>query len=174
LILCIIRFATRWKKTGPFSEGYRLNSEIVLAKSKSPLGPFVFNEVVIGERDPSFWDSNMAHNPTIHLIGDEFVLFYIGSDFTNYCANSKTLRRRIGYASSKSINRPWKWFDKPLIETESNSQAIHMDGLKVKLFYRDENLKVFMAEPDTYKGPYDTINDNVWPKSKLQDFYAFN
>lgn len=166
-------FASRWKKTGPFPEGYRQNSEIVRATSKSPLGPFLFKEVVIGERDPSFWDANMAHNPTIHRIGNEFVLFYIGSDFTTFSENSKTLIRRIGYASSKSITGPWKRCDKPLINSESNNPAILIDGSKVKLFYRDENLKVLLAEADNYKGPYEIKNDNLWPDCKLEDFYAF-
>ena len=64
-------FASRWPKTGVFPEGYRQNSEIVRATSTSPLGPFTFQEVVIGERDSLFWDSNMAHNPTIHRIGSK-------------------------------------------------------------------------------------------------------
>lgn len=166
-------FAARWKKTSPFPEGYRLNSEIVRATSKSPLGPFSFEEVIIGERDRSFWDSNMAHNPTIHRIGDEFVLFYIGSDFTTYSESSKTLIRRIGYASSKSIDGPWKRSDKPLIDSESNNPAILVDGSKVKLFYRDANLKVYLAEADIYKGSYEIKNDDLWPDCKLEDFYAF-
>jgi len=166
-------FASRWKKTGAFPEGYRLNSEIVRATSKSPLGPFLFEEVVIGERDSSYWDSNMAHNPTIHRIGDEFVLFYVGSDFTTYSESSKTLIRRIGYASSKSITGPWKRSDQPLINSESNNPAILIDGSKVKLFYRDENLKVFLTEADIYKGPYEIKNNNLWPDCKLEDFYAF-
>lgn len=166
-------FASRWKKTGPFPEGYRQNSEIVRATSKSPLGPFLFKEVVIGERDPSFWDANMAHNPTIHRIGNEFVLFYIGSDFNTFSQNAKTLIRRIGYASSKSITGPWKRCDKPLINSESNNPAILIDGSKVKLFYRDENLKVLLAEADHYNGPYEMKNDNLWPDCKLEDFYAF-
>lgn len=165
-------FASRWKKTGPFPEGYRLNSEIVRATSKSPLGPFLFEEVVIGERNRSFWDSNMTHNPTIQRIGDEFVLFYIGSDFTTYSENSKMLIRRIGYASSKSITGPWKRSEKPLINSESNNPAILIDGSKVKLFYRDENLKVFLAEADIYKGPYEIKNDDLWPDCKLEDFYV--
>jgi hypothetical protein len=46
-------FASRWPKTGAFPEGYRQNSEIVRATSTSPLGPFTFQEVVVGERDPA-------------------------------------------------------------------------------------------------------------------------
>jgi hypothetical protein len=166
-------FASRWPKTGPFPEGYRDNSEIVHAVSKSPLGPFVFKEVVIGERDSSYWDSNMAHNPTIHKIGDEYVLFYIGSDFSTHQGQSNALLRRVGYAVSSSIYGPWKRSDKPLINTDSNNPAILDEGSKIKLLYRDGQLHVFLAEAPNYKGPYIIKNDNVWPNSKLEDFYMF-
>ncbi|MCK5281471.1 MAG: hypothetical protein KAK04_23120, partial [Cyclobacteriaceae bacterium] len=100
-------FASRWIKNEKFPENYRNNSEIVRAISKNPLGPFNFEEVIIGERDSSYWDSNMAHNPTIHQIGNQYVLFYIGSDFTTYRENSKHLLRRVGYASANNIDGPW-------------------------------------------------------------------
>ncbi len=168
-------FASRWEKSGSFPEGYLQNSEIVRATSKSSLGPFKFEEVVIGERDSSFWDSNMAHNPTIHKIGDEYVLFYIGSDFKTFATiyNHKSLVRRIGYASSKSITGPWKRSDQPIIDSESNNPTILVDGSKIKLLYRDAYLKVKLAESDNYKGPYQTVNDNLWPNCKLEDFYMF-
>ena len=166
-------FASRWKKSGSFPEGYRQNSEIVRATSKSPVGPFRFEEIVIGERDSSFWDSNMAHNPTIHKIGDEYVLFYIGSDFTTYLNNSKNLLRRIGFATAKSIAGPWKRSDEPIIKTESNNPAVLIDGRKIKLVFRDESLRVFLAEADDYKGPYKITNDNLWPECELEDFYIF-
>ena len=168
-------FASRWKKNGDFPEGYRQNSEIVRATSKSPLGPFKFEEVVIGERDSSFWDSNMAHNPTIYKIGDEYVLFYIGSDFTTFDTtyNQKSLIRRIGYASSKSITGPWKRSNQPIIDSESNNPAILIDGPKIKLLYRDAYLKVILAESDNYKGGFKTVNQDVTPTCKLEDFYMF-
>jgi hypothetical protein len=166
-------FASRWKRTGPFPEGYRQGSEIVRATSNSPLGPFTFKEVVIGERDSSFWDSNMAHNPTIHKIGSEYVLFYIGSDFTTMNKNSNNLLRRIGYATATSIEGPWKRCDTPVIDSESNNPAILQDGNSVKLLFRDNELKVIMAEADSYKGPFRIMYDNVWPDCKLEDFYLF-
>lgn len=166
-------FASRWKKTGDFPEGYRKKSEIVRATSKSPLGPFKFQEVVIGIRDSSYWDSQMSHNPTIHKIGNEYVLFYIGSDFTTYFNNSKLLLRRIGYASSKSITGPWKRSDKPIIDSESNNPAILIDNNKVKLLYRDAQLRVVLAESDKYNGVYKIVNDNLSPTCKLEDFYLF-
>jgi hypothetical protein len=166
-------FASRWKKSGPFPEGYRHNSEIVRASSDKPEGPFKFEEVVIGERDSSYWDSNMAHNPTIHKIGGEYVLFYIGSDFTTYNKNNGTLLRRVGYATSVSISGPWRRCDKPVIDSESNNPAILIEDDKVKLLYRDSDLKVWMAESDNFKGPYITVNNNLWPECKLEDFYLF-
>jgi hypothetical protein len=166
-------FASRWVKNENFPDGYRQNSEIVRATSDSPYGPFRFEEIVIGERDSAFWDSNMAHNPTIHKIGDEYVLFYIGSDYSTLSDNSNFLLRRIGYASSKSITGPWKRSDKPIINTESNNPAILVEDTKVKLVFRDASLRTYLAESDNYKGPYVIVNDNLWPACPLEDFYIF-
>lgn len=169
-------FAARWKKDTKFHfpEGYRQNSEIVRATSLSPLGPFKFEEIVIGERDSAFWDSNMAHNPTIHQIGDEFVLFYIGSDFTSYSdSKRKYLLRRVGYASAKSITGPWKRSDEPIINVESNNPAVLVERSGIKLYYRDAPLRIFLAEAKQYSGPYKMRNDNVWPDCKLEDFYVY-
>lgn len=166
-------FASRWPKTGEFPEGYRQNSEIVRATSNNPLGPFKFEEVVIGERDSSFWDSNMSHNPTIHKIGNEYVLFYIGSDFSTYLPNSKQLLRRVGYATSGSITGPWKRSNKPVINIESNNPAILIEKNRIKLIYRDAPLRVYLAESKTYHGPYTLVNDNLWPEHKIEDFYMF-
>lgn len=166
-------FASRWPKTAPFPEGYLQNSEIVHAVAKSPYGPFTFKEVVIGERDSSYWDSNMAHNPTIHKIGNKYVLFYIGSDFTTLNKQTNHLLRRVGYAVSSSINGPWKRAVKPLIDSESNNPAILIENKKIKILYRDAYLRVYLTEARRYKGPYILKNANVWPGSKIEDFYLF-
>lgn len=166
-------FASRWKKNGKFPENYRNDSEIVRAVSKDPLGPFQFEEIVIGERDSVFWDSNMAHNPTIQKIGEEYVLFYIGSDFTTLLEKSNNLLRRVGYASSESIHGPWVRSDQPIINVESNNPAILAEEEGIKLMYRDAPLRTYLAQADNYKGPYTIFNDNVWPQHKIEDFYIF-
>lgn len=166
-------FASRWPKAGPFPEGYKQESEIVRATSKSPLGPFVFQEVIIGERDSSFWDSNMAHNPVVYKIDNKYVLFYIASDFSTCQENSKALLRRVGYAESQSINGPWLRSDKPLLDFESNNPSILVEDSKIKMVFRNAQLQVFMAEAASYKGPYTIINDNLWPDDRLEDFYIF-
>jgi len=115
----------------------------------------------------------MAHNPTIHKIGEKYVLFYIGSDFSTLRPGSQKLLRRVGYATASKIEGPWTRADKPIIDQESNNPAILIDGKKIKLLYRDEELRVVLAEAENFKGPYKTMNDNVWPESKIEDFYMF-
>lgn len=166
-------FASRWPKSGPFPEGYRIGSEIVRATSGSPYGPFKFEEVVIGERDSSFWDSNMAHNPTIHKIGEEYVLFYIGSDFSTIREGSGNLLRRIGYARSSSVYGPWERSGSPLIDAESNNPAIYFRADSIMLMFRDADLRIFIAGAKSYSGPYKILSTNVWPDSRLEDFYVF-
>jgi len=167
-------FASRWPKAREFPVDYFHSSEIVRATSKSLVGPYEFQEVIIGERDSSFWDSNMAHNPTIHKIGKEYVLFYIGSDFTTMRPGSDRFLRRVGYATASKIEGPWKRADKPIINLESNNPAVLVeDNNKIKLLYRDEELRVVLAKADSFKGPYKIVNDNVWPESRIEDFYLF-
>lgn len=166
-------FASGWPKIKPFPEGYRTDSEIVRATSDSPFGPFKFEEVIIGERDSSYWDANMAHNPAIHKIGDKNVLFYIGSDFFTYQEGSNSFLRRIGYARAKTIYGPGLRCDTPLINSESNNPAILQDRDRVILMYRDTDLRIYIAEADSYNGPFRNVNNNVWPYRKLEDFYLF-
>ena len=166
-------FASRWPKGKAFPVDYFESSEIVRATSNSIIGPYKFQEVIIGERDSSFWDSNMAHNPTIHKIGEEYVLFYIGSDFTTMRPGSNRYLRSVGYATASKIEGPWIRSEKPIISQESNNPAVLVDGQKIKLLFRDEELQVVLAEADSYKGPYKIVNDNVWPESKIEDFYLF-
>lgn len=167
-------FASRWPKADKFPRGYRQHSEIVRATSSSILGPYKFHEVVIGERDSSYWDSNMAHNPTIHKINNTFVLFYIGSDFTTLQPNKRYLYRSIGSATAKSIAGPWKRCDKPIINQESNNPAVIVEkNGNIKLMFRDADLRVLLATAPSYEGPYAIENDNVWPNCKLEDFYLF-
>jgi hypothetical protein len=166
-------FASRWPKSHEFPVDYFHSSEIVRATSKSIVGPYEFQEVIIGERDSVFWDSNMAHNPTIHKIGDKYVLFYIGSDFTTMRKGSNRFLRRVGYATASKIEGPWLRADKPIIDQESNNPAVLADGDKIKLLFRDEELRVVLAEADNFMGPYEIVNSNVWPESKIEDFYFF-
>jgi len=167
-------FASRWPKVGGFPSDYRKMSEIVGATSSNIVGPYEFQEVVIGERDSSFWDSNMAHNPTIHKIDDTYVLFYIGSDFTTMQSDDDNLLRRVGYATASSITGPWKRSDQPAIHEESNNPAVIKDEKgNLILMFRDTFLKIKVATAPELSGPFNIANDDVWPDCKLEDFYLF-
>ena len=167
-------FASRWPQKNKFPDDYFKESEIVRATSHSAMGPYTFQEVVIGERDSCYWDSNMAHNPTIHRIGNKYVLFYIGSDFSTLRKGSDRLLRRIGYATATNINGPWTRCKQPLINEESNNPAIFVEpDNKVKLLFRDENLKIKIADAPGFEGPFTLKNNDVWPAARLEDFYLF-
>jgi hypothetical protein len=166
-------FASRWPKKDEFPVGYTDDSEIIRATSRSPEGPYVFQEIVIGERDSSYWDANMAHNPTIHKIGNHYVLFYIGSNFIKQ-EGWPPFHRTIGYATSESIEGPWLRSDLPVIPEESNNPAIYVEkNGGIKLMFRSADLRVSLATSPSYNDPFTTVNDNAWPQCKLEDFYLF-
>jgi hypothetical protein len=166
-------FASRWPKKQEFPTGYTNDSEIVRATSNSAEGPYTFQEVVIGERDSSYWDANMAHNPTIQKIGNLYVLFYIGSNFIKK-DGWPPYHRTIGYATSESINGPWLRCNKPIIHQESNNPAIYVEkNGNIKMMFRSADLRVILATANSYKEPFTIVNNNVWPESRLEDFYLF-
>ena len=167
-------FASRWPAHTKFPAGYRTDSEIVRATSETLTGPYTFREVVIGERDSTYWDSNMAHNPTIHKVADTYVLYYIGSDFTTYQQDDPHLLRRVGYATAKSIDGPWHRSDRPVIDAESNNpSALFEEDGSVKLIFRDTELNIFCATAPSFEGPYTIGQESIWTECRLEDFYTF-
>jgi hypothetical protein len=80
----------------------------------------------------------------------------------------------VGYATAPSITGPWQRCARPILAEESNNPAViaEPDG-SIKLMYRDANLRVCLATAPALAGPYTVQNDNVWPASKLEDFYLF-
>ena len=163
-------FASRWPVETKFPEGYREHSEIVRAVASRPEGPFKFQEVVIGRREPDKWDSGMAHNPAIYKVGDTFVLYYIASAIGSRY-------RQIGIATAPAVTGPWTRRDKPLdlgLATDANNPAacFEPDG-SVRLFWRTVNLRVCISVARTFEGPYTVANDSLWPAARLEDFFFF-
>jgi hypothetical protein len=115
----------------------------------------------------------MAHNPTIAKVGDEYVLYYIGSDFSTPGVGNYPYLRRVGYATAKNIEGPWKRSDKPLFNFESNNPAVLVEDGKIRMLFRDEELKVSLAVADHYSGPYEVLNKDVYPLTRIEDFYMF-
>jgi hypothetical protein len=161
-------FASRWREATQFPEGYRTHSEIVRATAASPEGPYTFQEVVLGKRAPGKWDSGMAHNPVIYRVGNDFVLFYNASD------EGKPYRQ-IGFATAPAITGPWSRSDTPLDlgnQTDANNPSAYFDpDGRVKLAWRDKDLRVYLSTADSFRGPYRVANDNVWSKGTVEDFF---
>jgi hypothetical protein len=161
-------FASRWLEATQFPEGYRTHSEIVRATADKAEGPYTYQEVVIGKRPSGKWDSAMAHNPAIYRVGETFVLYYIGS-------NEGSGYRQIGIATAPKVTGPWTRGDTPLdlgVQIDANNPSAYFepDG-RVKLVWRDKDLRVYLSAADSFRGPYRVANDNVWPKGAVEDFF---
>lgn len=162
-------FASRWPKTSPFPEGYMTNSEIVLATSNSPEGPYEFQKVIIGKRDGGYFDSVMAHNPHIKKIGDTYYLFYIGS-----CDGSQETRA-IGYAKSKNLV-DFERSDKPidLPANANNPSVLVMRDGKILLVFRDGKLKVTIAKANKVEDGFRLLAYDIFDGKRAEDMYIFN
>ena len=120
-------FASRWPTTYPMHPGWTFASEIVRASADTPEGPYAFEEVVLKQRDSTYFDGKVTHNPTIHKSGDTYLLFYTGTTYEGeispeqMAAGGTALyeevwnRKRVGLATSKSVFGPWKRSDQPVL-----------------------------------------------------------
>ena len=180
-------FASRWpKKVG--MKNWATNSEVVLASSSKPEGPYKFEKVILPSRGPEFWDGMVTHNPTIRRHRGKYILFYVGEtyDFDRPTkAVSKELygkawnTKRVGVAIADSPFGPWKRPDKPIMQPRpgkwdgaiiSNpAPVIHEDGSVLLIYksvpvpyparYKNRALHFGVATAPHYLGPYKRIND---------------
>jgi len=174
-------YASRWPKSMPFTPNWTTNSEIVHCTSDRPEGPYTFSDVVFESRK-GFWDEKMTHNPTIHRLGDMYLLYYIGTTYDFEIPTEAITRemqqlargnQRIGLATSTSPYGPWKRKDEPILEvrpdewdaffTSNPAVCIKADG-SVLLMYKstkDKNglLKLGLAGAPSYDGPYERISN---------------
>ena len=123
-------FYSRWKKSDGFL-GWLRYCEVAHAVADKVEGPYRYVDTALKGRglNSGAWDSITAHNPKIKKFGKKYYLYYIS---TNGIKDSDTLRscnsyghpkwkilrnnQRTGVAVSKTINGPWKRFDKALVE----------------------------------------------------------
>jgi hypothetical protein len=190
-------FASRW----PVGAGYKwaLDSEVVLASSDNPVGPYQFEDVVLPTRGTRFWDGLMTHNPTIHKYKDTYLLYYTGTIYPYRNYDVAWANKRIGLATSKSIKGPWVRRDAPILDprpgrwdnqiTSNPAPCILPDG-KVILVYKstrtghwaqgfDFDLRLGVAVADHFEGPYKYASDEaILPftgtkNSNIEDAYVW-
>jgi hypothetical protein len=174
-------FASRW----PAGDGYSwaMDSEVVLASSDNPVGPYQFEDVVLPKRGTRYWDGMMTHNPTIHKYKDTYLLYYTGTTYTNRNYNVAWANKRIGLATSTSVKGPWKRLDEPILEPRpgrwdnqitSNPAPCVMPYGKVILVYKSTksghakdgkfygpDLRLGVAVADNYLGPYKPVSEEA-------------
>jgi predicted GH43/DUF377 family glycosyl hydrolase len=178
-------FASRWPHKLKFGPHWLTNSEIVLAVSDKPEGPYKFQKVILPPRREKYWDGKMTHNPDIKKYGDTYLLYYTGTTYTgkmpdpdHQALDTSALvtyahyHERIGLATSKSIFGPWKRFDKPILDVRkgkwdslivSNASPVILPDGKIMLFYKGvsklRHHAISAAIADNYMGPYKRISD---------------
>ncbi|VGO17448.1 hypothetical protein PDESU_06044 [Pontiella desulfatans] len=109
-------FYSRWLNEADH-EGWLTCCEIAHAVADDPAGPYETVDVAVKGRGDDWWDAMTCHNPTIHKVGEKYVLFYMGtSDGTVYT-------KRVGMATSDSLYGPWERSPGPIIQTDPDPKA---------------------------------------------------
>lgn len=191
-------FASRWPKTLPFHPGWGVASEVVRAVADRPEGPYTFAEVVLPARGAGWWDGRATHNPSICRAGDTWVLFYTGITYPfpdvtekdglnhgSYQWLAARASKRIGIATAKNIEGPWRRADRPVLDvrpgcfddffTSNPAPCLNPDGgcllvYKTRTWEKppydgpDGNamfggMKLGAAYADHWSGPYRRLKD---------------
>ena len=178
-------FAARWPRALPFFDGYKVSSEVVRAVSDTPEGPYAYQETVLPARGAEYWDGRMTHNPTIHKLGDSYLLFYIGATYEGPSPSAEELRQgttptpnesyasiRIGLATAPSALGPWTRADAPVLEPRPGkwdgsivtnpAPCILPDG-RILLYYRantSRGLRIGAARARGLGAPFERISDD--------------
>jgi hypothetical protein len=69
---------SRWPRETKM-KGWVTHSEIAHAVSKSPLGPYTFQNIALPARGREYWDGEVTHNPTVKCFGNKYYLYYNGN-----------------------------------------------------------------------------------------------
>lgn len=178
-------FASRWPNPPGFGPYWLTNSEIVHAVSDTAIGPYKFVDVALPPRGAEYWDGQMTHNPAIRKYKDTYLLYYTGNTYkaerpsaTNRISETHLTKleahpnQRIGLATSKSLNGPWKRLDKPILDVvpnsweqylTSNAAPVVMKDGRVMLYYKGVTRltvhAIGLAIADRFDGEYKRVSD---------------
>jgi hypothetical protein len=128
---------------------YCSNSQVIHLVSKDPLGPYALRAVALKPRPPPFWDSGAVHGVSVHALPQsaaaaarnsgrllpKYALYYMGTkNDWQYphgahpnCSAVYDPRtgdrgtRRIGVATSYSLDGPWERRDAPVLDNGNAS-----------------------------------------------------
>jgi hypothetical protein len=195
-------FASRWTKDVPFSPDWVSNSRIVRAVSDTPEGPYRYAEDVLAPRDAKYFDGRMTHNPTIHYIDGQYVLFYVGTTYEDPTPKTRVsdalyrkarANQRIGMATAPSIDGPWTRRNAPALDvrpdkwdallTTNPAVTVMPDG-RILLLYKStkgqrDRLQYGAAIADQIEGPFQRLSEEPIfnaendPEVSIEDLYVW-
>jgi predicted GH43/DUF377 family glycosyl hydrolase len=133
------------------------------------------------------WDKFGMHNPTIHKVGDQFVLLYIANN--DYHQPPHPANQNIGMAVSKSLGGPWtkvgtdgKILTPPQNTAYWNYKAtngvVNPTLLQYNggffLYFKSQGAKMGLAIAENIEGPYVQYPLPVTANNRrIEDGYAF-
>lgn len=122
---------SRWPKSKGH-EAWITHSELALAVSDKPAGPYKHLKVVLPSRGPSYWDGICTHNPVFLYRNGKYYLVYMGATgpvpekpVLPYSAEWYVYRnsQRIGLAMADDPEGTWTRYDQPILSISSDSLA---------------------------------------------------
>lgn len=124
-------FYSRWPRASGH-EAWITHSEIALAKSDHPQGPYHHVKVIFSRRATSYWDGVCTHNPAVVEHKGKYYMYYMGSTGTadvkpRSAYNEEWYHyrnnQRIGVAVANHPAGEWTRFDKPVLDVGKDSTA---------------------------------------------------
>lgn len=180
-------FAARWPAQYKVDPGWRSHSEIAHYVGDSPEGPFRFSDVAIRGTGRDTWDKYGAHNPTVHRVGEQYVLLYIAN--TDYRRPPHPANQCIGMAVAETPYGPWKKIngDGLILQPPTNrgywnhkarNGVVNPAFLQYKggflLYFKSQDSKMGLAVSENLGGPYQQLPFSVTRnESTIEDGYAF-
>ena len=180
-------FVARWPKQYAVDPGWRSHSEIAHYIGDTPEGPFKFSDVSLQGSGVDTWDKYGMHNPTIHKVGDQFVLLYIAN--SDYHQPPHPANQNIGMAVSKSLGGPWRkvGVDGKILTPPKNpafwnhnasNGVVNPTLLQYNggffLYFKSEAAKMGLAIAENIEGPYVQLPLPVTANNRrIEDGYAF-
>ncbi|MBN1558281.1 MAG: glycoside hydrolase family protein [Lentisphaerae bacterium] len=187
-------FFSRWPADcpemgpGPMA-GWPYLSEVGHAAADTPEGPYTFLGTAIpAGRGGARWDGQAVHNPTVHRIGDRYVIFHMGNSRPDPWPDEPRARfkalietKRVGAHAADSLDGPWEPLGAgPLVEagtrpswddamTSNPAYLAHPDGRHF-LYYKGMDFESWetryghrmygLAVAGRPEGPYRKHPDN--------------
>jgi alpha-L-fucosidase 2 len=175
-------FYSRWLRSSGH-EGWITHSEIALAKSDKPGGPYQHVKVIFKPRGSAYWDGVCTHNPAVVEHKGKYYLYYMGATGP---ANAKPRApyseewyryrnsQRIGVAVASHLEGEWKRFDQPVLDVAKDSTAydamlvsnpavtVEPNGRVILMYkmvekngtYRGGNVRIGVAFSKSMTGPF--------------------